>query len=252
MGEVERWLCPETESAILFQERSMRAQFHDGPSLFGPAGSRKYLNAAERSRFLESTQRLPRRERLFCQVLAWSGARISEVLALAAAAIDIESGVASIETLKRRRRGVIRQVPLPSGLLDELDAEYSLRSAQRDPVFANRQIWLFSRTTAWRLVKQVMAAAGISGTPAMPKGLRHGFGVNALQLNVPPHLVQRWLGHGSLRTTAIYSDVVGPEERDIAARMWTGELSLGTPSCAFKCKIRPSFETSTHDHQESP
>jgi integrase/recombinase XerD len=53
-----------------------------------------------------------------------------------------------------------------------------------------------------------MAAANISGTSAMPKGLRHGFGVNAFQSNVPPHLVQRWLGHASLRTTAIYGDVI--------------------------------------------
>jgi hypothetical protein len=29
----------------------------------------------------------------------------------------------------------------------------------------------------------------------------------------PPRLVQRWLGHASLETTAIYADVVGPEER---------------------------------------
>jgi integrase/recombinase XerD len=45
---------------------------------------------------------------------------------------------------------------------------------------------------------------------------------------VPPHLVQRWLGHASLKTTAIYGDVVGPEERAFAARMWkrqqTGRL----------------------------
>jgi len=57
-----------------------------------------------------------------------------------------------------------------------------------------------SRTTAWRRVKEVIAAAGITGTPAMPKGLQHGFGVNAFQSSVPPHLVQRWRGHASLRT----------------------------------------------------
>jgi integrase/recombinase XerD len=65
-----------------------------------------------------------------------------------------------------------------------------------------------------------MAAANISGMPAMPKGLRHGFGVNAFQSNIPPHLVQRWLGHASMRTTAIYGDVMGSDERAIAARMW--------------------------------
>jgi integrase/recombinase XerD len=65
-----------------------------------------------------------------------------------------------------------------------------------------------------------MEAAKVSGTPATPKGLRHGLGVNAFQANVPPHLVQRWLGHASLRTTSIYGDVIGPEERAFSARMW--------------------------------
>jgi site-specific recombinase XerD len=69
-------------------------------------------------------------------------------------------------------------------------------------------------------VKEVMAAAGITGTPAMPKGLRRGFGVNAFQSSVPSHLVQRWLDHASLRTTAMYGDVTGPEERAFPARMW--------------------------------
>ena len=134
------------------------------------------------------------------------------------ASFDIESGVVSIRTLKRRKRGVVRQVPLPSDVLDELNREFKLRDAQHDPDLANERIWRFSRTT--RRLKEVMAAAGIAGTPAMPKGLRHGFGVNAFQSNVPPHFVQRWLGHASLRTTSIYGDVIGPDERAFAARMW--------------------------------
>ncbi len=198
----------------------MREQPYEGQTLFGQSGSRKYLNAAERRRFLESAQRLPPHERSFCQVLAWSGARISEVLALVPAAIDIESGAASITTLKRRKRGVVRQVPLPPELLTNLDHLFGLGAAQRDPERAGERIWRFSRTTAWRYVKAVMASAGITGTPAMPKGLRHGFGVRAFQSNVPPHLVQRWLGHASLETTAIYGDVIGPDERAFAARMW--------------------------------
>jgi len=50
--------------------------------------------------------------------------------------------------------------------------------------------------------------------------LRHGFGVDAFQASVPPHLVQRWLGRASPRTTVIYGDVIGPEERTFAERMW--------------------------------
>jgi integrase len=198
----------------------MRRHDSFSASLFNRLGGRKYLNAAERRRFLESAQKLAPRERLFCEVLAWSGARISEALALTPASIDIESGVASILTLKRRKRGIVRQVPLPRDTLRDLNRVFKLRLMQRDPELAVERLWTWSRTTAWRRVKEVMAAAAITGTPAMPRGLRHSFGVNAFQSNVPPHLVQRWLGHASMRTTAIYADVIGPEERSIAARMW--------------------------------
>lgn len=198
----------------------MREQPIDGLSLFGRYGNRKYLNDAERRRFIEAARSIPPEASSFCLTLGYTGARISEVLALTRASIDIDCGVASIQTLKRRRPGIVRQVPLPSPLLDELDNTFRLRDAQSDPELADSRIWPFSRTTAWRYVKIVMASAGITGLPAMPKGLRHGFGVNAFQSNVPPHLVQRWLGHASLSTTAIYANVVGPDERAFAARMW--------------------------------
>jgi integrase len=68
-------------------------------------------------------------------------------------------------------------------------------------------------------VKVVMKRAAISGSAAMPKGLRHTFGVAAFQA-VPPHIVQRWLGHASLRTTGIYGDVSGREEHLFAERIW--------------------------------
>ncbi len=174
----------------------MRERPLDSQSLFGPFGNRKYLNAAERQRSVNAARLPPLSIRLFCLTLRWSGARISEVLALTPAAIDIDSGVACIETLKRRRRGVIRQVPLPPDLLRGLTRAFKLRIAQWDPQLSTRRLWAWSRTTAWRYVKAVMATAGIIGAPAMPKGLRHGFSVSAFQSNVPPHLVQRWLGHG--------------------------------------------------------
>jgi integrase/recombinase XerD len=129
-------------------------------------------------------------------------------------------GVANIETLKRRKRSIVRRVPLPRDTLSELNRFFKLRIMQRDPHLALERLWTWSRTTAWRRVKEMMAAAGIFGAPAMPRDLRHSFGVNAFQSNVPPHLVERWLGHASLRTTSIYGDVVGSEERSIAERMW--------------------------------
>lgn len=223
----------------------MREQPYDGLSLFGHSGNRKYLNADERRRFLESTQQLPPPERLFCQVLALSGGRISEVLALTPAAIDIESGVANIETLKRRRRGFVRQVPLPPDSLTNLDRFFCLGAAQRDPKRAAERIWRFSRTTAWRYVKAVMASAGITGTPAMPKGLRHAFGVKAFQSNVPPHLVQRWLGHASLKTTSIYGAALSP--RLLRKRNRSSAATLTALTISKKThQIATGFDQSSH------
>jgi integrase/recombinase XerD len=112
-------------------------------------------------------------------------------------------------------------VPLPRDAIREINRFFKLRVPQRDSELAVVRLWSWSRTTAWRRVKEVMAAAGISGAPAMPRGLRHSFGVNAFQSNVPPRLVQRWMGPASLRTTSIYADVMGPDERAFAERMWS-------------------------------
>jgi site-specific recombinase XerD len=71
---------------------------------------------------------------------------------------------------------------------------FKLWIAQRDPQLVTLRLWRWSRTTAWRHVKAVMAAVGTAGAAAMPKGLRHGFEVHAIQSKAPPHLVQRWLG----------------------------------------------------------
>ena len=56
--------------------------------------------------------------------------------------------------------------------------------------------------------------------PIYYKGLRHSFAVHALRCGVPLNLVQRWLGHANIATTTIYANVVGPEEREMAGRMW--------------------------------
>jgi integrase/recombinase XerD len=189
-------------------------------SLHAPQGGRKYLNAAERQRFLKASELASPRVRLFCGLLFWSGSRISETLALTANGIDVDDCLAVFETLKRRRKGMMRQVPLPAELVGSLNREFHLRVLQRDSNLAGERLWPWSRTTAWRHVKRVMSLAEVSRSAAMPKGLRHAFGVAAFQSTIPPHLVQRWLGHASLETTAVYGDVAGQEERAFAARIW--------------------------------
>jgi len=187
--------------------------------LYAPGGGRKYLNAAERRRYAAAAETMPPSVREFCLLIMWSGCRISEALAVTAAAVDYEAGTVSLLTLKRRRARVVRQVPLPPSFMSDLSAAFGLPERARDPLLASLRLWNWSRSTGWRYVKEVMRRARISGAAAMPKGLRHAFGAAAFQA-VPPHLVQRWLGHASLRTTAIYGEVSGDEERLLAERLW--------------------------------
>jgi len=189
-------------------------------TLHTPAGGRKYLNAVERRRFAAAAEIMPPEVRMFCLLLMWSGCRISEALAITPLAIDCDAGIVTLATLKRRRPCVVRQVPLPPQVIDQLTRVFDLSARERDSRLASLRLWQWSRSTGWRHVKEVMRRAGISGGAAMPKGLRHAFGVAAFQ-TVPPHIVQRWLGHASLRTTAIYGDVSGREERQFAERMWS-------------------------------
>ncbi len=198
----------------------MGKRTYAGLTLHGPGGARKYLNVSERRHFQRALEQQPKETQLFCLVSMWSGARVSEVLALTPAAIDLDTGVLSFMTLKRRKRGLVRQVPLPESLIQELADAFDLRARQRDPTMVSRRLWPWTRITAWRRIKEVMTIAGIMGLAASPKGLRHTFGVAAFQAHVPPHIIQRWLGHASLRTTAIYGDVVGAEERAFAAGVW--------------------------------
>ena len=74
--------------------------------------------------------------------------------------------------------------------------------------------------TAYRKIKAVMETAGIGGIKATPKGLRHAFGIAANQKGIQLNMVQKWLGHTDIKTTAIYSEAVGLEERNVAQRLW--------------------------------
>jgi integrase len=182
-------------------------------SLHTAQGRRKYLTPDERTRFLSVASRQPPETLTLCLILAWTGCRISEALALTHADLDLPGGIVSVHCLKKRRSGIVRDVPVPDGIIAIVDFVHDLQPS-------DRRLWSFGRSTAWQRVKAVMREAGVSASAASPKGLRHGFGVHALRSGVPLTLLQRWLGHASLSTTAIYADVLGAEEREIAARMW--------------------------------
>jgi hypothetical protein len=91
--------------------------------------------------------------------------------------------------LKRRKRGIVRQVPLPRDTLRDLNRFFKLRLMQSDPQLTVERLWKWSRTTAWRRVKVVMAAAGIKVSMfATPLSMSIAAGVSASTSEIRPPL----------------------------------------------------------------
>lgn len=161
--------------------------------LFDPNGNRKYLTKTERDAFLKAALDEERDQRTFCEKLHYSGARISEVLAITIGRVDIDNHMVTFESLKKRRKGIFRTVHLPPDLMERLDLVHGIRERQRQGK-PGEQLWGFSRTTGWRVAKRVMQRAGIIlESAATAKGLRHGYGVAAVTNKVPLNMVQKFL-----------------------------------------------------------
>jgi integrase/recombinase XerD len=195
-------------------------QLHDSQ------GKRLYLTNDERRAFIAAAATADRPVRTLCTVLHDTGCRISEALALTPECIDLSGRAVMFESLKKRRRGVYRAVPVPPTLLDTLDMVHGIREARkRSRDQSDRPLWSWARNTTWRHVKAVMADAGIPDGPhRSPKGLRHGYGVHAISSGVPLNMLSKWMGHATLEVTAIYANALGAEEQGIAARMWSQNL----------------------------
>ncbi|MBV9762234.1 MAG: tyrosine-type recombinase/integrase [Acidobacteriaceae bacterium] len=74
---------------------------------------RKYLTPDEREGFLKAADDAERDVRTFCGCVAYTGCRISEARRLTADRVNLRAGAVIFETLKERRRGVFRAVPVP-------------------------------------------------------------------------------------------------------------------------------------------
>lgn len=200
-----------------------------GMSLFTYAGERKYLSRSERARFLDAISILDNlKHQTFCELIFWTGCRPSEALNLCAVNVDFSEGMIVFRSLKKRgalKNRHFRAVPVPTCLLGRLDSVHDIRTAQEEPdQGAGVPLFVFSRTTGWRIIQTVMETAKISGARANARGLRHALGVQAAVSNVPESRIQAWLGHASLETTSVYLSAQGLEDRAIAERMWQADL----------------------------
>ncbi|WP_298921442.1 site-specific integrase [uncultured Roseobacter sp.] len=185
--------------------------------LYNERNERLYLNAAELQRFIAVARQATPAVRRFALTLAYTGCRLSEVRALRSGSLQIEARVISVRSLKKRHHHVIREIPMPVALVSELRP---LSGAAGTDYLWSQENRIIPRITAYRWIKGLMHEAQIDGAKACPRGLRHAYGTRAILSGVPLHMLQRWMGHASMRTTAIYSTVLGPEQLELSDRMW--------------------------------
>ena len=191
-----------------------------GMRLYSRRGQRLYLNPAERAAFMAAAQKLPPLQKTFCLMLAFTGCRLSEARALRHCDVQLEDHCVAIQSLKRRSKDIIREVPIPAHYVQLLRRTHLLDWTACDQLLWGKSACLLPRITAYRWVKEGMQKGRVNGPQACPKGLRHGFGIHAVRCGVQLHMLSKWMGHAHLETTAIYATALGPEEREIARRMW--------------------------------
>lgn len=198
-----------------------------GMRLYDQECRRLYINGSERLRFIEAAHLHPDHIRIFCLTLLYTGCRLSEARELSAHAIQVDEQIIAVRSLKKRNQNHIREIPVPLPLVQSLETwslgDLNVHVSQNQN---NTFLWasdkgMVDRITAYRWVKSVMHQANIFGPQASPKGLRHGFGIHAVLSQVPLNMLQKWMGHASIQTTAIYANAVGREEMLLAEKMWT-------------------------------
>ena len=218
--------------------------------LFTSDARRKYLNLREFERFLEAASHYEAGVITLAFTLALTGCRISEALSLSGdSLVSIPANdrrkallVRSLKRIRKNNRKSdddyhYRIIPVSERLTECL--EYLAQEKQEEEQEQTIYFWSIDRTTAWRKIKSVMSRAGISGVKATPKGLRHSYGINNLQKGTPEHLVQRWMGHSSPRTTRIYVNLVGEEEWQQAECFFD---SLPSPKISRAISVKPTSQ----------
>ncbi|MFO1506855.1 MAG: site-specific tyrosine recombinase XerD [Lysobacterales bacterium] len=194
----------------LLRERRIEADptlLLDAPKL--PRSLPKALSEAEIEGLLAAPPETPTgvRDRAMLEVMYASGLRVSELVALTAAGVNLRQGVLRIVG----KGGKERLVPLgdeaAARLVRYVDESrpHLAPTGKADALFIGRQGRPLTRQAFWALVKKYALAAGIPREKVSPHVLRHSFATHLLNHGADLRAVQLMLGHGSLSTTQIYT-----------------------------------------------
>lgn len=145
--------------------------------------------------------------RAMIELMYGAGLRVSELVGLPAAMVNLRQGVLRVSG----KGGKERLVPIGEEAQDWL--QRYLREAR--PVLAGGRApaWLFlsarggllSRQAFWAALKRLALQAGIDTARVTPHALRHSFATHLLNHGADLRALQMLLGHSSLSTTQIYT-----------------------------------------------
>lgn len=148
------------------------------------------------------------RDRAMFEVLYASGVRVSELVGLTLAEVNLNSGWLSVTG----KGDKIRLLPLGEHALKSLNNYLAIRSdflvgrSDCQAVFLSEQGGFMTRHNFWHLVKKYANLAGIQ-KDISPHTLRHAFATHLVNHGADLRSVQLLLGHRDLSTTQIYTYV---------------------------------------------
>jgi integrase/recombinase XerD len=151
-------------------------------------------------------------------VMYASGLRVTELVTLRVADIDMQRGVLSA----LGKGGKRRLVPVGEIALDLVarylrDVRPRVAAPDEKSLFASPRGGHYSREGFWLIVRRYAATAGIVPLPS-PHKLRHSFATHLLRGGADLRAVQAMLGHADLGTTEIYTRVAQDHVRAAHAR----------------------------------
>lgn len=148
------------------------------------------------------------RDRAMVQTLYSAGLRVSELVGLPLANLDMREGLA----LVRGKGSKERVVPLGDRAMHHLERWLALGRPIFDPdvhspaVFVSRRGRQMTRQNAWQRLRGHALAAGVTGKVS-PHVLRHSFATHLVEHGADLRSVQALLGHSDISTTEIYTRV---------------------------------------------
>ncbi len=147
------------------------------------------------------------RDRAMLEVLYATGLRISELIGLSMASINLRQGVVRVVGKGGRERLVpVGQEALRWVVRFVEEGREALSGADTAVLFPSRRGQAMTRQTFWHAVRKYAAKAGID-RKVSPHTLRHAFATHLLNHGADLRAVQMMLGHADLSTTQIYTHI---------------------------------------------